>query len=127
GDVRNDSLPGMLEGVHREKPESRHGGDLQGISQHLDYFKDLGVTALWLNPVLENNQPYSSYHGYAITDLYRIDRRFGSNDQYVDFVNRCHDLGLKVIQDMVMNHIGSYHWLVQDLPDKDWIHQFPEF
>lgn len=127
GDVKNDSLPGMLEGAHREKPESRHGGDLRGISQHLDYIKDLGVTALWLNPVLENNQPYSSYHGYAVTDLYRVDRRFGSNDEYVDFVNRCHELGLKVIQDMVMNHIGSYHWLVQDLPNKDWIHQFPEF
>jgi glycosidase len=127
GDVKNDSLPEMLEGAHREKPEGRHGGDLKGISDHLDYIKDLGVTAIWLNPVLENNQPYSSYHGYAITDLYEIDKRFGSNDDYVAFVNKSHQLGLKVIQDMVMNHIGSYHWLVKDLPEKNWIHQFPEF
>ena len=127
GDLSNDSLPGLLEGVHRNKPESRHGGDLTGIMDHLDYINDLGVTAIWLNPVLENNQPYSSYHGYAITDLYRVDRRFGSNEQYLQFIHQCHRLGLKVIQDMVMNHIGSYHWLVKDLPDMDWIHQFPEF
>ena len=127
GDIKNDSLPGMLEGVHREKPESRHGGDLKGISDHLDYIKDLGVTAIWLNPVLENNQPRSSYHGYAITDLYKIDRRFGSNEDYLAFINKSHQLGLKVIQDMVMNHIGNYHWLFKDLPEKNWIHQFPEF
>ncbi len=127
GDIKNDSLPGMLEGVHREKPESRHGGDLKGISDHLDYIKDLGVTAIWLNPVLENNQPRSSYHGYAITDLYKIDRRFGSNEDYLAFIHKSHQLGLKVIQDMVMNHIGNYHWLFKDLPEKNWIHQFPEF
>ncbi len=127
GDVKNDSLPGMLEGAQRTKPEGRHGGDLKGISDHLDYIKDLGVTAIWLNPVLENNQPHSSYHGYAITDLYQVDRRFGSNEEYVSFINKSHQLGLKVIQDMVMNHIGSYHWLAKDLPDKNWIHQFPEF
>ena len=127
GDVKNDSLPGMLEGVHREKGESRHGGDLKGISDHLDYIKDLGVTSIWLNPVLENNQPRSSYHGYAITDLYQVDRRFGSNADYLAFINKSHQMGLKVIQDMVMNHIGHYHWLVQDLPEKNWIHQFPEF
>ncbi len=119
GDIKNDSLPGMLEGVHREKPESRHGGDLKGITDHLDYIKDLGVTAIWLNPVLENNQPRSSYHGYAITDLYQIDRRFGSNEDYLAFINKSHQLGLKVIQDMVMNHIGNYHWLFKDLPEKN--------
>jgi glycosidase len=127
GDVKNDSVPGMLEGAHRTKPEGRHGGDLKGISDHLDYIKDLGVTAIWLNPILENNQPYSSYHGYAITDLYNVDRRFGSNEEYVAFIQKSHQLGLKIIQDMVMNHIGSFHWLVKDLPDKNWIHQFPEF
>ena len=127
GDVKNDSIPDMLEGAHRDKPEARHGGDLKGISDHLDYIKDLGVTTIWLNPVLENNQPYSSYHGYAITDLYRIDKRFGSNEDYTAFIIKSHQLGLKVIQDMVMNHIGSNHWLVKDLPEKDWIHQFPEF
>lgn len=127
GDVKNDTLPGMLEGTHRDKPEGRHGGDIKGISEHLDYIKELGVTAVWLNPVLENNQPYSSYHGYAITDLYKVDRRFGSNEDYVAFIRKSQAMGLKVIQDMVMNHIGSYHWLVKDLPEKSWIHQFPEF
>ena len=127
GDIKNDSLPGMLEGVHRDRPESRHGGDLKGIMDHLDYMKDLGVTAIWLNPVLENNQPRSSYHGYAITDLYQIDRRFGSNEDYLAFINKSHQQGLKVIQDMVMNHIGNYHWLFKDLPEKGWVHQFPEF
>jgi glycosidase len=127
GDIKNDSLPTMLEGAHREKPEGRHGGDLKGISDHLDYIKDLGVTAIWLNPVLENNQPRSSYHGYAITDLYQVDKRFGSNADYLAFIHKCHQMGLKVIQDMVMNHIGNYHWLFKDLPKKSWIHQFPEF
>jgi neopullulanase len=127
GDPTNDSIPGMFEGAHREKPESRHGGDLKGITDHLEYIKDLGVTAVWLNPVLENNQKKSSYHGYAITDLYNVDKRFGGNSAYIEFINKSHQMGLKVIQDMVMNHIGNDHWLVLDPPDKTWIHQFPEF
>jgi glycosidase len=127
GDVKNDSIVGMFEGAHRNKPEARHGGDLKGIENHLDYLKELGVTALWLNPVLENNQKRSSYHGYAITDLYQVDKRFGGNEAYQSFINKSHHLGLKVIQDMVMNHIGNDHWLMHDLPEKNWIHQFPEF
>lgn len=127
GDTKNDTLPGFYQGVHREKPFGRHGGDLKGISDHLDYIKDLGVTAIWLNPVLENNQKRESYHGYAITDLYKVDARFGSNDDYLAFINKSHSMGLKVIQDMVMNHIGNQHWLVKDLPSKDWIHQFPTY
>lgn len=127
GDTKNDSIPGMLEGIHRERGDGRHGGDLKGISDHLDYIQDLGVTAVWLNPVLENNQKRASYHGYAITDLYNVDRRFGGNSAYLDFINKSHQMGLKVIQDMVMNHIGNDHWLMHDLPEKDWIHQFPEF
>jgi glycosidase len=127
GDVKNDSLPGMLEGVHREKGESRHGGDLKGIADHLNYIHDLGVTGIWLNPVLENNQKRSSYHGYAITDLYNVDRRFGGNAAYLDFIDKSHQMGLKVIQDMVMNHIGNDHWLMHDLPEKSWINQWPEF
>jgi glycosidase len=127
GDIKNDSLPGMLEGVHREKGESRHGGDLKGITDHLNYIHDLGVTAIWLNPVLENNQKRSSYHGYAITDLYNVDKRFGGNTAYLDFINKSHQMGLKVIQDMVMNHIGNDHWLMHDLPEKTWINQWPEF
>ena len=127
GDPKNDTLRTMLEGTHREKPESRHGGDLKGISDHLDYIKDLGATAVWLNPVLENNQPKSSYHGYAITDLYQVDKRFGSNEDYLAFIRKSQKMGLKVIQDMVMNHLGSYHWIVKDLPEKNWLNQFPEF
>jgi neopullulanase len=127
GDPANDSIQGMHEGAHRENPEARHGGDLKGIENHLDYISDLGVTSLWLNPVLENNQRRASYHGYAITDLYKVDRRFGSNEEYVSLIEKCHARGLKVIQDMVMNHIGSEHWLMHDLPEKNWIHQFPQF
>lgn len=127
GDKGNDSVTGMLEGYDREKGEGRHGGDIRGITEHLDYISDLGITAVWLNPVLENNQPRASYHGYAITDLYNVDRRFGGNSEYLRFIERSHERGIKVIQDMVMNHIGSEHWLVKDPPEKDWIHQFPEF
>jgi glycosidase len=127
GDPKNDMITGMPEGVDRQRGESRHGGDLKGIEDHLGYVRDLGVTAIWLNPVLENNQKKSSYHGYAITDLYQVDRRFGGNDAYLSFINSSHRMGLKVIQDMVMNHIGDDHWLMHDLPEKNWIHQFPEF
>ena len=125
GDTKNDTLPGFYQGTHREKPFGRHGGDLKGISDHLDYIKELGVTAIWLNPVLENNQKRESYHGYAITDLYKVDQRFGTNDDYLNFINKSHAMGLKVIQDMVMNHIGNMGWLVKDLPSKNWLHQFP--
>lgn len=127
GDPKNDTLPGLFEGAHRNFPNGRHGGDLKGIGDHLDYFRDLGVTALWLNPVLENNQPRWSYHGYAITDLYRVDRRFGTNEQYKQLIEQCHARGLKMIQDMVMNHLGSESYLVKDLPEKDWLHQSPQF
>ncbi len=127
GDVKNDTLPGFYQGTHREKPFGRHGGDLKGIADHLDYIHELGVTALWLNPVLENNQKRESYHGYAITDLYKVDARFGSNEEYVSLIEKCHARGIKMIQDMVINHIGNENWLVKDLPEKNWIHQFPEF
>lgn len=127
GDTKNDSIAGMFEGVHRDKPESRHGGDIKGISDRLGYLKDLGITSIWINPVLENNQKKSSYHGYAITDLYNVDRRFGGNAEYLSFIDKAHSMGLKVIQDMVMNHIGNEHWLMYDLPEKTWINQWPEF
>lgn len=127
GDPGNDSIPGMYQGVNRQVGNARHGGDIKGISDHLDYIKDFGVTTIWLNPVLENNQKRESYHGYAITDLYKVDRRFGTNQDYVNFIKKCHDNGLKVVQDMVMNHIGDQHWLMSDLPEKTWVHQFPQF
>ncbi|MBS1950177.1 MAG: glycoside hydrolase family 13 protein [Bacteroidetes bacterium] len=127
GDIKNDSLPGFYEGVHREKSFGRHGGDLKGISDHLDFIQELGVTTLWLNPVLENNQKRESYHGYAITDFYKVDARFGSNEEYVLLIEKCHARGLKMVQDMVINHMGNYNWLMLDLPEKNWVHQFPEF
>lgn len=122
GNTKNDSIAGMYQGTHRDVPFGRHGGDLKGISNHLDYIKDLGVTAVWLNPVLENNQRSESYHGYAITDLYKVDQRFGSNEEYVAMIDKCHQMGLKVVQDMVANHIGVEHWLMKDMPEKSWIH-----
>ncbi|MCB0375960.1 MAG: cyclomaltodextrinase N-terminal domain-containing protein, partial [Sinomicrobium sp.] len=105
-------------------PNKRHGGDLQGIMDHLDFLSDLGVTALWLNPVLENNGPVS-YHGYAATDLYRIDPRFGANADYRKLVEEAHKRGLKVIFDHVNNHIGINHAWLSDLPAADWINGTP--
>jgi glycosidase len=89
--------------------------------------KDLGVTGVWINPLLENNQPKYSYHGYAITDFYKIDPRFGSNEDYINMVEEFHNQGMKVIMDMVFNHCGSNHWWIQDMPMETWVHQFPEF
>ncbi len=125
--AENDNVAGMLEKASRDSLYGRHGGDLQGITKNLDYIKNLGMTAIWLNPVLENDMPQSSYHGYAMTDLYNVDRRFGGNQAYLDFIGKSHAVGLKVIQDMVANHIGSNHWLMKDLPEPTWIHQFEEF
>jgi len=127
GDETNDWLPGMLENSNRAEPFKRHGGDLKGIENRIDYIKDLGVTAVWLNPVLENNQPKESYHGYAITDFYKVDPRFGTNDSYKALVKKFHDNGIKVVMDMVFNHCGNEAWFIKDLPTKDWIHQFTEF
>jgi neopullulanase len=128
GDPKNDDVPGMTQrGVNRSKMFFRHGGDLRGVIDRLDYLKSLGVTALWLNPVLENDQPYESYHGYAITDHYRVDPRLGSNETYFELVNKAHENGLKIIMDIVPNHVGDQHWMIRDLPDETWIHQFSEF
>ena len=120
GDPTNDNIKGM-EQMDRKALFGRHGGDIQGLINHIDYFKNLGITSVWLNPVQENDQPVQSYHGYAITDLYRIDRRFGSNELYFDFVRKMHDKGLKVIMDMVFNHVGTNTYFVKDLPSKDWL------
>lgn len=127
GDPGNDNAPDMLEKANRNNPDGRHGGDIQGILNHLDYFNELGVTTLWINPLLENNQEKYTYHGYAITDFYRIDPRYGNNQMYKDLVNQAHEKGLKVVKDMVLNHCGINHWWINDLPSEDWIHQFPEF
>lgn len=127
GDPSNDNMPGMLETANRSNPVGRHGGDIAGIRKHLDYIKELGMTAIWINPLLENNNPAYSYHGYAITDFYKIDPRFGTNSDYVALVNDAHAKGLKVIKDMIFNHCGINHWFINDLPMSNWIHQFPEF
>lgn len=127
GDQKNDSHEDMLEKADRSNPNGRHGGDIKGISDHLDYIRNLGATAVWINPLLENNNKAYTYHGYAITDFYRIDPRFGSNDDYVNMVSNAHTKGLKIIMDMVFNHYGINHWLVNDLPSADWLNQHKEF
>lgn len=127
GDPLNDSVPGMHEKNNRDKSLGRHGGDIKGITNHLDYISQLGFTALWLNPVLENNQFSSTYHGYAITDFYKVDARLGTNSDYIDFVAQCHNKNLKVIMDMVFNHSGTNNILVKDPPSADWFNQWPEF
>ena len=122
----NDQIKGMRPYKNdRSEPSLRHGGDLEGIRQHLDYFKELGVTALWFTPVLENNSPdnglFSTYHGYATTDYYRVDPRFGSNEEYRQLCDEAHEKGLKIVMDMIFNHSGFEHPWVKDMPTKDWL------
>ena len=126
GDPKNNDIKGMYPyKIDRTQPSLRHGGDLEGIRQHLDYFKDLGVTTLWFTPVLENNSPdsngNSSYHGYATTDYYRVDPRFGTNAEYRKLCNEAHANGLKVVMDMIFNHCGFEHPWLSDMPSKDWL------
>lgn len=127
GDTSNDQLQGMAPyEVNRNNPDARHGGDLAGIEQHLDYFSELGVTALWFTPVLENNMPGGSYHGYATTDYYRVDPRFGTNEDYCRLIAKAHARGLKIVMDMIFNHCGTGHPWVSDMPSKDWFN-YPDF
>lgn len=121
GDESNDALPNYVDKLNRSKLDGRHGGDLQGIINQLDYIEKLGVTALWLNPVLENAQPQASYHGYAITDFYKVDPRYGSNELYLTLAREAKKRGIKLIIDGVLNHAGSEHWMVKDLPMKDFL------
>ena len=110
GDQSNDQISMSTEYVmDRSKPGARHGGDLKGIEDHLDYFVDLGVTAIWLNPVLENDGKGGSYHGYFSTDMFHVDRRLGSNEDYLRLINKAHQKGLRVVMDMIFNHIGANH------------------
>ncbi|WP_424963782.1 glycoside hydrolase family 13 protein [Ekhidna sp.] len=129
GNPDNDNIAGMLEQVDRTNPDARHGGDIQGVSDYLDYIKELGMTAVWLTPTFENDMKpsYGAYHGYAATDLYKIDRRFGSNEAFKSFVEKCHGMGLKVIMDMIHNHVGDQHWWLKDLPSDDWFHDIEEY
>lgn len=121
GCPENDVIDGMREKtVNRADGFARHGGDLQGISNHLDYIADLGATAIWLNPTQENDMESGSYHGYAITDYYQIDRRFGSNEDFCALVEKAHERNLKVVMDMIFNHCGSENYLFRDKPSKEW-------
>jgi len=127
GDPSNDQVKGMLEGPNREFIGGRHGGDLAGIIQSLDYFEKMGISSLWLNPVLENNMETYSYHGYAMTDLYNVDPRYGTNEQYKELAEKAKEKGIGIIMDQVANHIGSLHPWMADLPSEDWVNQWPEF
>lgn len=121
GCPENDVIDGMREKtVNRADGFARHGGDLQGISNHLDYIADFGATAIWLNPTQENDMESGSYHGYAITDYYQIDRRFGSNEDFCALVEKAHEKDLKVVMDMIFNHCGSENYLFKDKPSKEW-------
>ncbi len=136
GDAGNDKFNDMNDTSSDTKnPFLRHGGDLQGITNHLDYFNDLGVTALWLTPVVENDMGLtdengtmrSTYHGYAFTDQYKIDKRFGGNDGYKQMIAAAHSKHLKIIQDAVYNHVGDRHFLFTDMPAKDFFNQWPSY
>ncbi len=121
GDSFNDSADGLRERANRGDPNGRHGGDIAGIRQHLDYIAGMGFTQLWPTPMLANDQPRYSYHGYAITDLYRTDPRMGSNEDYRALSREAKSKGIGLIMDVVLNHIGSEHWWMRDLPAPDWI------
>jgi len=128
GNPKNDELSRMAEKkVDRKALKGRHGGDIEGVMQQLPYLKELGVTALWLNPILENDQPEESYHGYAATHLYKVDDRLGSNALFKQLADSCHARNIKIVWDVVYNHWGNRHWMFQDIPDSNWFHWYPEF
>lgn len=122
GDKTNDSFSSMNQtGIDRKNEHKRHGGDLKGMINHLDYLKELGYTQIWNTPLTENDEPNYSYHGYAATDFYKIDPRFGTNELFRDFVAEAAKRGIGVIWDMVLNHVGTQYYFIRDLPSKDWI------
>lgn len=127
GDPDNDSTACTTDKLDREALFGRHGGDIQGIIDHLDYIADLGATAIWSTPLLLDNEPQHSYHGYACADYYKIDPRYGSNELYKTMVSESHKRGVKVIMDIVTNHCGISHWWIEDMPFKDWIHNYDTF
>ena len=126
GNPANDAVAGMKEQPDRMNKNGRHGGDLKGIGDHLDYLSKMGFTAIWLNPVLENNMTRFSYHGYSTTDFYKVDPRYGSNQEYRQLAQKVHQKGMKLMMDMIFNHIGSEHWWMQDMPSADWLNNYPE-
>lgn len=124
GDEKNDSSPKLIEKADRSLPNGRHGGDLRGIINNLDYIQNLGATSVWLTPVNEDNEKVYSYHGYAQTDLYKIDGRYGTNEEYRELSRELNKRNMKLVMDYVTNHWGVSHWMIKDLPTKDWIHWF---
>jgi len=128
GDKSNDVVKGLAETtLNRDSMYYRHGGDIQGVINHLDYLKDLGITTVWMTPEIENDMQKASYHGYAVTDHYKIDPRYGTNELFKKYVETAHAKGMKVIKDIVHNHIGTGHWFFKDLPMKSWVHQWPTY
>jgi len=128
GDKSNDKVAGLKDqSLDRDSIFLRHGGDLQGVLNHLDYLQGLGVTSLWMTPVVENDMPNRTEHGYAATNQYVIEKRFGGEAAYLKLSDALHQRGMKLIQDIVYNHSGRFHFLVQDAPDKTWLHQWPKF
>ena len=127
GNPDNDSNPNLLEKANRSNKDGRHGGDIEGIIKNLDYIKELGATAIWPTPLCEDNDERGSYHTYGQSDVYKIDPRFGSNEDYLRLSSELHKRGMKNIMDYVTNHWGYKHWMMNDLPTYDWIHQFPGY
>ena len=121
GDPDNDEFSFLDDKLDRSDPYGRHGGDLKGIEEHLDYIEEMGFTSVWLNPVLENAMPVASYHGYATTDYYSVDPRLGTNEQFRELTATMKGRGIGMIMDQIMNHIGSEHWWMDDLPTSDWL------
>jgi len=123
----NDSHAQLQEKADRSNPGGRHGGDIEGVIKNLDYLEDLGVTAIWSTPLLEDDDPSYSYHTYAQSDVYKIDPRYGTNEDYRRLAKEMEKRDMKLIMDYVTNHWGSEHWMIKDLPTYDWVHQFPGY
>jgi len=127
GDTKNDNTANTNEKADRANPNGRHGGDLKGIIDHLDYIKELGATAIWSTPLCEDNDLRGSYHGYGQSDVYKIDPRYGSNEDYVKLSAELKKRDMKLVMDYVTNHWGAEHWMYKDLPTYEWVHQFPGY
>lgn len=127
GNPNNDSHPSVTEKYNRDLPGGRHGGDIEGIIKNINYIHELGATAIWSTPLCEDNDERYSYHTYGQSDVYKIDPRYGTNEDYLRMSQELHKKGMKNIMDYVTNHWGWKHWMISDLPTRDWIHQFPEF
>ncbi|WP_130735674.1 glycoside hydrolase family 13 protein [Flavobacterium sp. J27] len=127
GNEANDSSPNLTEKGNRDLPGGRHGGDIQGIIDHLDYIQELGATAIWSTPLCEDNDKGYSYHTYGQSDVYQIDARYGTNEDYKRLASEMHKRNLKLIKDYVTNHWGAEHWMFKDMPSYDWFHQFPGY